>query len=307
MNVQAEYCGRFAPSPTGPLHFGSLVAAVGSYLDARHHQGRWLLRVEDLDPPREVAGSADAILKALEAFGLDWDGPVSYQSQRSQYYDEALETLQAAGYLFGCACTRKEIADSAIRTDTGNIYPGTCRTGLQPGRSPRSTRVRVGQTDISFTDRLLGDLHQNLDSEVGDFIVRRADKLVAYQLAVVVDDAEQGITSIVRGADLFESTPRQLYLQQLLGLPVPTYLHLPVAVNPDTDKLSKHTHATAVTPDEKNTALIDALLFLQQKLPDSPHDASQAELREWAITHWDADAIPARRIIPAPAHYSATR
>jgi len=289
------------------LHFGSLVAAVGSYLDARHHQGLWLLRVEDLDPPREVAGSADTILKALEAFGMAWDGPVSYQSQRSRYYDAALETLKDKGFLFGCACTRKEIADSAIRTETGSIYPGTCRTGLQPGRTARSTRVRVGQTEISFTDRLLGKLHQKLDSDVGDFIVRRADKLVAYQLAVVVDDAEQGISSIVRGADLFESTPRQLYLQKLLDLPAPDYLHLPVAVNPDADKLSKHTHATAVSTDDKNTALTDALRFLQQKLPESPHDASQAELWEWAIKHWEPGVIPARRILAAPEHYSAPR
>lgn len=307
MGKNTEYRGRFAPSPTGPLHFGSLVAAVGSYLDARHHQGQWLLRVEDLDPPREVAGSADAILKSLEAFGMSWDGPVSYQSTRSQYYEAALEKLENSGFLFGCACTRKEIADSAIRTETGNIYPGTCRTGLRPGRTARSTRVRVDQTEISFTDRLLGKLHQKLDSNVGDFIVRRADKLVAYQLAVVVDDAEQGINSIVRGADLFESTPRQLYLQKLLGLPAPDYLHLPIAINPDADKLSKHTHATAVNADDRNTALIDALLFLQQKLPESAHDASQEELWEWAINHWEPDVIPARRILPAPARYSTPR
>jgi glutamyl-Q tRNA(Asp) synthetase len=305
MRTQAEYRGRFAPSPTGPLHFGSLVAALGSYLDARHHQGQWLLRVEDLDPPREVAGSADAILKALEAFGMDWDGPVGYQSKRSQYYDEALETLDDAGYLFGCACTRKEIADSAIRTETGNIYPGTCRAGLQPGRAARSIRVRVNQTEINFTDRLQGNLQQKLDNEVGDFIVRRADMLVAYQLAVVVDDAKQEITSIVRGADLLDSTPRQLYLQKLLGLPAPDYLHLPVAVNTRADKLSKHTHARAVMTDDKNTALIDALLFLQQKLPESPRDASQSELLQWAIDHWKPDAIPAHRILPAPARYSA--
>jgi len=307
MSNPAEYRGRFAPSPTGPLHFGSLVAALGSYLDARHQQGKWLLRVEDLDPPREVAGSANAILKALEAFGMEWDGPVSYQSTRSQYYEEALETLENAGFLFGCACTRREIVDSAIRTETGNIYPGTCRAGLQSGRTARSLRVRVDHTEIGFTDRLQGNLQQKLDSEVGDFIVRRADKLVAYQLAVVVDDAEQQITSIVRGADLIDSTPRQLYLQKLLGLPAPDYLHLPVAVNTCADKLSKHTHAMAVTTDDKNTVLIDALLFLQQELPESPHDASQSELLQWATNHWNPNAIPAQRIIPAPESYSAPR
>jgi glutamyl-Q tRNA(Asp) synthetase len=298
-----RYRGRFAPSPTGLLHFGSLVAATGSYLDARHQQGEWLLRIEDLDPPREIAGAGDSIIRTLEQLGMTWDGPISYQSQRSQLYEEALGQLWQQGYLYNCGCSRKEIADTAVVTETGAVYPGTCRNGLPPGRSPRSVRVRVDPLTSSVRDRLQAPLQQQLASETGDFIVRRADRLFSYQIAVVVDDAEQQISHVVRGADLLDSTPRQVYLQQLLELPTPAYLHLPVAVNNKLDKLSKQTFARPVTPDDRHSAVIDVLRFLRQELPDSPHDASRDELWQWAIDHWDVTVLPACRTLAAPAEY----
>ena len=304
-NKPAAYRGRFAPSPTGPLHFGSLIAAVGSYLDARHHGGEWLLRIEDLDPPREVPGAADAILRTMDGFGMHWDGPVVYQSRRDEVYAGALEELTRKGLLFGCACTRREIADSAIRSEAGLVYPGTCRGGMPPGRHARALRLRTEQRLIEVVDRLQGKLQQQLDSEVGDFIIRRADGLVAYQLAVVVDDAAQRITHVVRGADLLDSTPRQLYLQQLLELPTPSYLHLPVAVDPDTEKLSKQTFARDVIADKDNAALLDILRFLDQQLPESPLDASRDELWQWAIAHWDPGRIAGSRTRAAPAAYTA--
>ena len=304
MQTPASYCGRFAPSPTGPLHFGSLVAAIGSYLDARHYQGEWLLRVEDIDPPREVAGASDDILRTLEQLRMGWDGPVVYQSMRTRLYEDALDSLQQQGHLYHCGCSRREVADSAIHTRGGAIYPGTCRNGLPAGRSPRSVRVRVHTAEITLQDRLQSGLHQQLETDTGDFIVRRADRLIAYQLAVVVDDADQGIDHVVRGADLIESTPRQIYLQQLLGLPTPAYLHLPVAIDAGNAKLSKQTFAQPITVDDSNQAVLDALRFLNQPLPDSPQDASLEELWQWAAVHWDSSAIPASRTLPAPAQYT---
>ncbi|HAJ92129.1 MAG TPA: tRNA glutamyl-Q(34) synthetase GluQRS [Gammaproteobacteria bacterium] len=304
MQTPASYRGRFAPSPTGPLHFGSLVAAVGSYLDARHHQGEWLLRVEDLDTPREVAGATDDILRTLELLHMTWDGPVIYQSKRTHLYKEALAELQQQGYLYDCGCTRKEVADSAIHTPAGAIYPGTCRNGLPAGRSPRSIRVRVNNTAISMQDRLQAGLLQQLQTDTGDFIVRRADQLIAYQLAVVVDDADQGINQVVRGSDLLASTPRQIYLQQLLNLPTPAYLHLPIATDASNAKLSKQSFAPPITVDDSNRAVLDVLRFLHQALPDSPQDASLDEIWTWAANHWDTSAIPAYQVLPAPVQYT---
>jgi len=297
MQTPSGYCGRFAPSPTGPLHFGSLVAAVGSYLDARHHQGKWLLRVEDVDTPREVPGATDDILKTLEQLGMTWDGPVTYQSKRTHFYEEALNHLQQQGDIYDCGCTRKELAGYTA-------YPGTCREGLPAGRSPRSLRVRVGDAAVDMQDRLQPALHQHLADDIGDFIIKRADKLFAYQLAVIVDDGEQQINNIVRGVDLLESTPRQIYLQQLLGLPTPAYLHLPIAIGADKAKLSKQTFARRIDVDDTNNAILDALRFLGQPLPDTPRDASQEELWQWAIDHWDINLIPAGRELPAPAQYT---
>ncbi len=303
MNINEQYRGRFAPSPTGPLHFGSLVAALGSYLDARHHQGEWLLRMEDLDPPREVAGAGDRILKTLEAFGLEWDGPVVYQSRRAARYENALAQLEQAGHLYGCACTRREIADSAVGPDNSRVYPGTCRAGLPPGRAARTLRVRVHDNSITLSDTLQGQVQQRLGQAVGDFILRRAGGLFSYQLAVVVDDAEQEITHVVRGADLLDSTPRQVYLQQLLEYPTPDYLHLPMAVDTRHDKLSKQTFAPAIDEQQCTATLCQALDFLGQPLPDTASDASPAELLRWAAAHWDRATLPAQRTRAAPPQF----
>lgn len=299
MTRSPDYRGRFAPSPTGPLHFGSLVAALGSFLDARHHNGEWLIRMEDLDPPREVPGAADDILNTLTSFGLHWDGPVIYQSTRHALYSAALERLADSGHLYGCACTRSEITGSSPNGQQ-YIYPGTCRNGLPAGRSARALRVRVNDHVACVNDRLQGEIRQQLGREVGDFILRRADGLHAYQLAVVVDDAEQGITDIVRGADLLFSTPRQRYLQQLLDLPEPRYLHLPIAVTTRQEKLGKQTNAPAVIAGDDNRALIAALSFLRQPLPEQATHASQEELLQWATKNWDIAALPRQRELEAP-------
>lgn len=246
-----NYVGRFAPSPTGPLHAGSLVAAVASYLDAKAHHGRWLLRIEDIDEARTVPGAAEDIIATLAAFGMQPDGEVVWQSRRKVLYQTAFERLSP--HVFACGCTRKEIADSrvALASDGAAIYPGTCRTGLAPGKPARAWRLRVPAAGdpaglISFDDRWQGTLHEELASTVGDFVLRRADGFWAYQLAVVVDDADQQVSDVVRGADLLESTARQIYLQRLLQLPTPRYLHVPVVANADGEKLSKQTGATAL-------------------------------------------------------------
>jgi glutamyl-Q tRNA(Asp) synthetase len=266
--------GRFAPSPTGPLHFGSLVTAVASYLDARANGGQWLVRMEDVDKPRCVPGADADILRTLERFGLTWDGPVMYQSTRTEAYREALETLRRAGYAYPCSCSRREIGDG--------IYPGTCRKGPPDPNKPHAWRVRVDDEVIGFDDRLAGHYEQNLATEVGDFVVLRADGCFAYQLAVVVDDAAQGVTDVVRGADLLDSTPRQIWLQRLLGFPQPRYLHVPVVVDAQGEKLSKQTLAPPLDPDRDEEHLRAALRFLGH--PDPPPGV---EILPWAIVHWD--------------------
>ncbi|HUW49597.1 MAG TPA: tRNA glutamyl-Q(34) synthetase GluQRS [Sulfuricella sp.] len=294
-NNTPTYRGRFAPSPTGPLHFGSLVAAVGAFLEARSRGGEWLVRMEDLDLPRVVAGSADDILRTLEAFGLYWDGTVMFQSARNEAYRAALAELEKIGAAYPCACTRKEIVDSAIGGIDGPVYPGTCRGGLLSGREGRAVRVRTDSGSVGFDDGLQGHISQILATEVGDFVVRRADGLFAYQLAVVVDDAEQAISHIVRGADLLDSTPRQIYLQRLLGLPTPAYLHLPVAVNERGEKLSKQTLAPVVRQDDRVAQLYEALVFLGQLPPAELKDADVEAFWKWAVAHWRAELLPARR------------
>lgn len=286
------YRGRFAPSPTGPMHFGSMVAAVGSFLQARKQGGVWFVRMEDLDPPREVPGAADDILRTLEAFGLHWDGEVVYQSYRHTLYKEALEKLKAKSALYACACSRREIADSSINGVDGPVYPGTCRNGIAPGRSPRAWRVKVDGQQVEFNDANQGPQSRNLARDFGDFIVQRADGFFAYQLAVVVDDAEQGITEIVRGADLIESTPRQIHLQRLLNLPTPDYLHLPVALNAQKEKLSKQTLAAPLDATRPLPALLQILRFLGQELPPELADGSLEYFWRWAVTNWDAARIP---------------
>ena len=303
---QDKYRGRFAPSPTGPLHFGSLVAAVGSYLEARTRGGLWLVRIDDLDTPRVVPGAADGILRTLDKLGMHWDESVMIQSQRQAAYRAALEQLQAQGLLYPCACTRREIADSALHGPKGFVYPGSCRNGLPEGRAPRATRIRVNETEISFDDVIQGAVTQNLARDVGDFVVWRADGLFAYQLAVVVDDAEQRVTDIVRGADLLDSTPRQIYLQKQLQLPVPRYAHLPVAINERGEKLSKQTLAKAIDLRHATSEIAKALLFLGQPVPDKwlsdlndsgTNRNDTEELWKWAIAHWDQRHIPAKRAI----------
>ncbi len=290
--IQPRYRGRFAPSPTGPLHFGSLVAAVGSYVDARAHGGTWLVRMEDLDPPRVVAGAADDILRVLETFGLHWDESIVWQSTRHEAYAAALAQLSEAGHGFYCTCTRKEIADSSLGRDGTPIYPGTCRDGLPAGRAARAIRVRVRDETIAFCDRLQGEVAQNLARDVGDFVIRRADGCFAYQLAVVVDDAWQEISDVVRGADLWGSTGRQIHLQRLLGLSTPHYLHLPVATNAQGEKLSKQTLAAPVDARHPGAGLVLALRFLGQTVPDALRTAHPGTVLEWAILNWNPTHLP---------------
>jgi glutamyl-Q tRNA(Asp) synthetase len=285
----ASYVGRFAPSPSGPLHAGSMVAAVASLLDARAHQGRWLIRIEDVDEGRSAPGAADAILALMASLGMHSDGDVVWQSRRGPLYQGAFDRL--AGHTYPCGCNRREIADSrlGVAPDGAAIYPGTCRDGLAPGRVMRSLRVRVpdaGADLVGFDDRCAGHRAQHLASESGDFVLKRADGYWAYQLAVVVDDADQGVTDIVRGADLIDSTPRQLYLQRLLGMPVPRYLHLPVVRNADGEKLSKQTGARAILPGDQAAAvatLHEAAGHLGLTMPPT---ASVSQFWEAALPAW---------------------
>ena len=298
------YCGRFAPSPTGPLHFGSLLAAVGSYLDARSNGGIWRLRMEDVDQPRCQSGAAEDILHTLAGFGFEWDGPVLYQSRCADRYRQSFENLRLSGRIFPCACSRRELADSRLiqqASDGAQIYPGTCRAGLLPGKAARSWRLRVADEVIAFEDRVQGRVAQNLANEVGDFVLLRAEGCFAYQLAVVADDAEQGITHVVRGADLLDSTPRQILLQRLLGLSTPLYAHLPVAVNAAGEKLSKQTRAAPLsiaTPQSVVRALWNALIFLGQLPPTELRQAGLPELWQWALAHWSLAQVPRQHSLP---------
>lgn len=290
--MSTRYRGRFAPSPTGPLHFGSLVAAVASFLDARSHGGEWLVRMEDVDTPRTVAGAADAILRTLEAFGMQWDGEVMYQSARGEAYRAALEALREQGKVYACGCSRREIADSAVAGIEGYVYPGTCRQGLAAGREPRAWRVRTDGATVAFDDAIQGRIEHDLERDIGDFVLYRADRVYAYQLAVVVDDAEQGITHVVRGADLLESTPRQVHLQRLLGYPTPQYAHLPVAVNAAGQKLSKQTLAPAIDASDAAAELARALAFLGNDVPGAVDASNLDEIWRWARDSWRLDRVP---------------
>jgi glutamyl-Q tRNA(Asp) synthetase len=290
----AAYVGRFAPSPTGPLHAGSLAAAVASWLDARAAGGRWLVRMEDLDFPRCEPGAADTILRQLEAYGLVWDGDVLVQSQRDDAYAAALDALKALGAVYPCACTRSQLADAPRNLEGEIIYPGTCRNGLPPGAVARAWRVRVADVSTHFVDRIHGELQQNLAHEVGDFIVKRADGLFAYQLAVVVDDAFQGVSHVVRGADLLWNTPRQIYLQALLGLPTPVYAHVPLITNAAGQKLSKQTRASALPETGRGTVMAHALAALGHAPPAYLAATEPAEQLAWAVAHWQIENVPTR-------------
>jgi len=279
--------GRFAPSPTGPLHLGSLVAAVGSYLFARAAGGRWHVRIDDLDPPRVVAGAADAQLRALEAYGLSWDGEVVYQSARSEAYAAAMERLGEAGHTFPCACSRGDVAAA------GGRYPGTCRTGISAGREARSVRLRVPAAPVCFTDRLCGEQRHGLAEGGGDFVVRRADGPVAYPLAVVVDDAAIGTTEVVRGGDLLAATGRQVWLYRCLGLDLPVYAHLPVVTTAAGAKLSKGSGAAPIplTSPGREQTLFAALTHLGVADP-AVGVAGVAEQLVAALACFDPRRIP---------------
>lgn len=289
--MSEAYTGRFAPSPTGPLHFGSLVSALASFLDARAHHGRWLLRIEDIDPPREVPGAAASIARQLDAHGLHWDGEILYQSGRATQYRDALRRLAATGSLFLCDCTRER-----LRRLDGN-YDGACRARVltDPDResSGYALRIRTGDAPvIHFTDWLHGrSLATHLERTGGDFVLRRRDGLFAYQLATAVDDAAQGISHVVRGNDLLESTPRQIFLLRALGVPVPAYGHVPVMTDSAGRKLSKQNHAPALDVARAGDNIFRALTWLGQNPPSAAAGASVAELLHWASQHWSPQAV----------------
>lgn len=286
------YRGRFAPSPTGPLHLGSLIAALASYLDARHHRGIWLVRMEDLDPPREEAGAATRILNSLEKHGLQWDEDVLWQSRRHAAYSRALEQLASAGQLFYCDCTR-------ARVGANGACSGNCRQRQAQLSASRASRVAVPPAcRVRFTDHVQGLQEVALGRELADFVVKRKDGLDAYQLAVVVDDAWQGITQVVRGADLLDSTARQIYLQQLLGYDTPGYGHLPLIANEDGQKFSKQNHAPALDDARPADNLRAALRFLQQVEPPPALQAA-ADILRFATEHWSISRVPVTLSIAA--------
>lgn len=284
-HIAPPYIGRFAPTPSGALHFGSLVAALASYLDAKAAFGLWKLRMEDLDKPREVSGAADAILRALEAYGLEWDGPVVYQSQRTEAYQAAAQQLIEQGQAYYCTCSRKQLEAYS------GAYPGFCRHAHHSA-AQAALRVKIPEVEPAFEERLQNLQQQISLAEQGDFIVCRRDGIFAYQLAVVVDDAWQGVTDVVRGADLLESTPRQHWLQSLLHLPHPRYLHLPLAVWANGQKLSKSDQAPPLSQEAIPNTLCQALRVLGQMPPKDLFEHPRTSVLEWAIQHWDINKIP---------------
>lgn len=282
-----HYVGRFAPSPTGDLHFGSLIAAVGSYLQAKSRNGTWLIRVEDIDPPREVKGSAQKILDDLKRFGMEPDRPALYQSSHIGKFRQVRQALIESDRAFYCSCSRSSLPPTGI-------YPGTCRKGATDRSRPLSTRIRTNQETVKFTDGLQGQIRENLADICGDFVIWRADDLPAYQLAVVLDDAWQGVTEVVRGADLLDSTGRQIYLQTCLGLPKPAYIHLPIATHQG-KKLGKRYQSDPVASRKPLDTLRMVLEFLGHTAPD---DLSLESLWRWAIDHWNIQNVPAKPELP---------
>lgn len=303
MRVEA-YIGRFAPSPTGPLHFGSLVCALASFLDARYQSGRWLVRIEDIDPPREIPGATATILQQLSDHGLTWDGELLYQSSRTEAYRDAIEDLQRADIAYNCDCPRQRI------TALGGIYDGHCRDRQVMNNAAVRLQVPAeSESTVSFRDLIMSDYSQNLSTEAGDFVIQRRDGLFSYQLAVTVDDQFQNISHIIRGADLIDSTPRQIFLQNCLNLlsadksPAITYGHLPMAVNCEGQKLSKQNHAAALIAGEESQNLWLALEWLQQQPPAELRAESVGRILDWAIGNWSIENIPKQMAVPAPAHY----
>jgi glutamyl-Q tRNA(Asp) synthetase len=272
------YIGRFAPSPTGPLHLGSIYTALASFLQARSQQGLWLLRIDDLDTPRNIKGSADSILKTLDAFGLHWDNSVVYQSQTLDVYHEILDQLVKHKLIYPCTCSRRTLTA---------IYSGVCRDKQTLPNSPYSLRIKTDNRIISFKDELQGFISHNLAEQHGDFILKRKDQVIAYQFAVVIDDDKQGINHVVRGVDLLDSTPRQIYLQQILGLVTPDYMHIPVIIDEQGYKLSKQTRATAVDLKKPHAVIFELLALLKQNPPSELQHAPSTELLNWAVEHWN--------------------
>lgn len=293
-NKNPHYIGRFAPSPSAPLHFGSLIAATASYLCARQHtKGQWLLRIEDIDTQRCHSKYSDTIIRTLESFGFQWDSEIIYQSKRSNIYQATLDTLHTKTY--PCSCTRKQLSALNNNLKIGYTYPGLCReTPTNPKSKQFAIRLKTTTNEICFNDacQLKKPFCQNIEREIGDFILKRSDGIFAYQLAVVVDDAEQGITHVVRGSDLFDNTPRQIYLQTLLGFSTPEYLHFPVAVNVDGKKLSKQTHSPEIVKRHRRKQLITALRFLGQPITTADYFENIDDLWQWAVQNWDESLIP---------------
>ena len=295
--LPTDYIGRFAPSPTGLLHIGSLLTALASYADARANRGKWLVRMEDLDPPREMPGAAAHILHTLEAFGFEWDGEVVWQSRRHSLYRDALGRLKEKGLLYPCYCSRKDWQAAAAQGADGFVYNGRCRRPEDRPHNdkPPAWRIRVNDETIGFDDGIVGHYAQNLARDIGDFVLLRADGFWAYQLAVVADDADQGITHIVRGQDLLVSTPRQIYLQRCLGFATPHYAHLPLLVNKHGQKWSKQTLAPALDENHKEQLLRQVLQYLN--LPPAPEVSRPQALLSWAIEHWQPHKIPIHDIV----------
>lgn len=298
MNEAARYVGRFAPSPSGPLHFGSLLAACASYLQALCANGHWLLRIENIDPPREQAGAAVRIVHALETYGFQWHGPIIYQSTRTEAHEAAAAALVTDGQAYHCGCSRRDLQDAPLGA-LGPIYPGTCRSGTTADEF--AVRVRTHNEPICFADRLQGRHCQTLQVESGDFIIRRRDGLIAYHLAVVVDDAFDEVTEVVRGIDLLDSTPRHIHLQQLLGLPTPRYMHIPVIENEEGQKLSKLTGAPPLPEAEPRPVLVAALGALQLPVFDDLAASSIVEIWDWARANWQASRLAGLRRIANPS------
>ena len=295
--MNSIYRGRFAPTPSGPAHLGTLLAALASFLQARAMQGKWYVRIDDIDPPREVAGAADSILHTLERFGLHWDGAVVYQSRRQEAYRQALETLTAQGDTYECSCSRKDIRLRARHGPNGMIYPGSCRSGVGDPDKPRAIRITTGDEDIVVTDRIQGVYRLNMQLEVGDFIVRRADGLIAYHLATVVDDALDGFTEIVRGKDQLGLTPLHIHLQNRLDQATPAYAHLPLLTNAGGDKLGKSSRATPVDelPDQKVWQILLSALGIEA--PQGLLQEQPENILQWAIQQWDLDRVPQQNIL----------
>ncbi len=285
-NKSQQYTGRFAPSPTGPVHFGTLIAAVGSYLQAKKSNGEWIIRMEDVDITRRVEGSDTEILHTLEAFGFEWHGEIIYQSEQTEHYRAALDQLITRSLVFPCICSRKQLAKA-----DSEIYPGNCRDHKLPEKNEHALRLFAEDIIIEFSDLVMGKQSQNIARQCGDFVIKRRDGLFAYQLAVVVDDALQGITEIVRGADLLDSTPRQIYLQRLLDYTTPDYCHLPLAVDAAGNKISKSEGAAKVDIKNREKLLCDVLEFLDQKPPVDLSDSSINDIWSWAIENWDINKV----------------